>query len=168
MNDIQLPEARSPLACNSLRRTRFTQAETLASPSCCAACCIASLRAGSTLIAICRLPRGKLLFSLLDMCLTPDYCLGTTQVYDTRHSEATKPEGATNTAGPLTTAVMGVTKMAKAKFTFVLAQGKQRIAAMRRIRFITVLAGTEQEARLLAGGPSLVFVSRCPAREVAA
>lgn len=58
--------------------------------------------------------------------------------------------------------------MTISKFTFVLAQGKQRIAAMRRIRFITVLAATEQEARLLAGAPALVFVSRYPAQEVAA
>ncbi|TDW61221.1 hypothetical protein [Oceanimonas baumannii] len=58
--------------------------------------------------------------------------------------------------------------MANTKFTFVLAQGKQRIAAMRRIRFITVLAGTEQEARSIASAPDLVFVSRCPAYEVAA
>ncbi|MBU3824679.1 MAG: hypothetical protein H9917_07625 [Candidatus Oceanisphaera merdipullorum] len=56
--------------------------------------------------------------------------------------------------------------MAINKFTFVLAQGKQRIAAMQKIRFITVLAGTEHEARSIAGAGSLVFVSRSPAQEV--
>lgn len=58
--------------------------------------------------------------------------------------------------------------MATSKFTFIAAQAKQRIAEMRRIHLITVLAASESEARTLAGRHGLVFVSRCPAQEVAA
>jgi|AZIJ01.1.fsa_nt_gi hypothetical protein len=59
--------------------------------------------------------------------------------------------------------------MANTKFTFIAAQAKQRIAEMRRIHLITVLASTESEARALAGKPCLVFVSRQPVmQEVAA
>lgn len=58
--------------------------------------------------------------------------------------------------------------MAIQQFTFARAKGKQRPAEMRQIRFISVLASDEHTARLLAGGRGLVFVSRQPAREVAA
>lgn len=58
--------------------------------------------------------------------------------------------------------------MAIAKFTFIAVQAKQRIAEMRRIHLITVLASNEDEARTLADHPSLVFVSRRPAKEVIA
>ncbi|MDE9448021.1 hypothetical protein KKJ04_21475 [Xenorhabdus bovienii] len=46
------------------------------------------------------------------------------------------------------------------KFTFLIASGTQRLVDIHPVRLITVLADCEGEARLLAGIPSLVFVSR--------
>ncbi|MBD1228987.1 hypothetical protein [Xenorhabdus griffiniae] len=46
------------------------------------------------------------------------------------------------------------------KFTFLIAFGTQRLVDIHPVRLITVLADSEGEARLLAGIPSLVFVSR--------
>ncbi|MEX0447575.1 hypothetical protein [Xenorhabdus sp. SGI246] len=46
------------------------------------------------------------------------------------------------------------------KFTFLIASGNQRLVDLHPVRLITVLAESEGEARLLAGIPSLIFVSR--------
>ncbi|WP_446471110.1 hypothetical protein [Xenorhabdus stockiae] len=46
------------------------------------------------------------------------------------------------------------------KFTFLIASGTQRLVDIHPVRLITVLADSEGEARLLAGIPSLIFVSR--------
>ncbi|KLU16721.1 MULTISPECIES: hypothetical protein [Xenorhabdus] len=46
------------------------------------------------------------------------------------------------------------------KFTFLIASGTQRLVDLHPVRLITVLAGSEGEARLLAGISSLIFVSR--------
>ena len=154
-----------PRAFNSLRITRLIQADIEASPSSFKAFMMPSSNSGSTRKFICLLP---LALMVVDTCCTPAYYRLVKQVYDTSEVKTTKPGSAGTLTGLLTTTVKRLTSMAISKFTFVLAQGKQRIAAMRRIRFITVLAGTEQEARLLADAPSLVFVSRCPAQEVAA
>ena len=151
-------------AFSSFLMTRFIQAETEASPSSARAFIMPSSSAGSTRKAICLLPLDLM---VVDTCLTPIYSGCVNQVYDTRHSKTTKLGSVGALTGLLITTVIGVTKMTTSKFTFVLAQGKQRIATMRRIRFITVLAGTEQEARSIAGAPALVFVSRCPAQGVA-
>lgn len=48
------------------------------------------------------------------------------------------------------------------KFTFLIASGTQRLVDIHPVRLITVLADSENEARLLAGIPSLVFISRQP------
>ncbi|WP_047680440.1 MULTISPECIES: hypothetical protein [Xenorhabdus] len=48
------------------------------------------------------------------------------------------------------------------KFTFLIASGTQRLVDIHPVRLITALAGNEGEARLLAGIPSLIFVSRQP------
>ncbi|MDC9616286.1 hypothetical protein PSI19_21050 [Xenorhabdus khoisanae] len=48
------------------------------------------------------------------------------------------------------------------KFTFLIASGTQRLVDIHPVRLITVLADSEGEARLLAGIPSLIFISRQP------
>lgn len=53
-------------------------------------------------------------------------------------------------------------------FTFCIAPRLVRLAALRRISTVSTVACTEAEARYLLGGLPLVFVSRCPAGEVAA
>lgn len=53
-------------------------------------------------------------------------------------------------------------------FTFLIAPRPCRLAALRRVRTVSTVAYTEAEARSLLGGLPLVFVSRCPAGEVAA
>lgn len=53
-------------------------------------------------------------------------------------------------------------------FTFLIAPRPCRLAALRRVRTVSTVAHTEAEARSLLGGLPLVFISRCPAGEVAA
>lgn len=154
-----------PRAFNSLRITRFIQADTEASPSSFKAFIMPTSNSGSTRKFICLLP---LAFMVVDTCCTPVYSCLVKQVYDTSKAKTTKPGSVRALTGLLTTNVIRLTNMAINKFTFVLAQGKQRIAAMQKIRFITVLAGTEQEARSIAGAGSLVFVSRSPVLGVSA
>ncbi|WP_161796553.1 hypothetical protein [Xenorhabdus khoisanae] len=50
------------------------------------------------------------------------------------------------------------------KFTFLIASGTQRLIDLHPVRLIIVLAYSENEARSLAGIPSLIFVSRQGAR----
>ncbi|MBK5142878.1 hypothetical protein I2494_03960 [Budviciaceae bacterium BWR-B9] len=46
------------------------------------------------------------------------------------------------------------------KFTFLIGSGRQRLSDLLPLQIISVTAANEQEARSLAGFPSLVFVSR--------
>lgn len=160
------PFGSMPRVFSSFLITRLIQAASDSSPSCCWACSISALSSGSK-----RNWKGGFplcLFSLcVDTSITPNVlCLCVITHYTQSSTKTTKPGSVGALTGLLITTVIRVTKMTISKFTFVLAQGKQRIATMRRIRFITVLAGTEQEARSIAGAPALVFVSRCPAQEV--
>ncbi|MBO1518245.1 hypothetical protein [Oceanisphaera pacifica] len=154
-----------PREFSSLRMTRLIQADIEASPSSFKAFMMPCSKSGSTRKFICLLP---LAFMTVDTCCTPAYYYLVKQVYDTSKAKTTKPDSAVTLIGLLTTNVKRLTTMAVNKFTFVIAQGKQRIAAIQKIRFITVLASTEQEARAIAGASSLVFVSRYPVMGVAA
>jgi hypothetical protein len=57
-------------------------------------------------------------------------------------------------------------KPTRLKFTFLIASGTQRLIDIHPVRLITVLADSENEARLLAGMSSLIFVSRQEVRHV--
>ncbi|MFV0547717.1 MAG: hypothetical protein ACK5M5_03220 [Limnobaculum xujianqingii] len=46
------------------------------------------------------------------------------------------------------------------KFTFLIGSGRQCLSDLLPLQLISVIATSEQEARSLAGYPSLVFVSR--------
>ncbi|WP_047686064.1 MULTISPECIES: hypothetical protein [Xenorhabdus] len=50
------------------------------------------------------------------------------------------------------------------KFTFLIASGTQRLVDLHPLRLIIVLASSENEARLLTGMSSLIFVSCQEAR----
>ena len=53
-------------------------------------------------------------------------------------------------------------------YTFLITANRGRIADFQRIRTISAFAKSETEARQRLAGLPLVFLSRCPAREVAA
>ena len=160
------PLGSMPRACSSLRSTRLIQAASVGSPSALACSSNCALKSSGKRIWYC----GERFSCGVDMVITLKHnsVHGNYHCNDKATRKTTKPGSVGALTGPLITTVIGVTKMTISKFTFVLAQGKQRIATMRRIRFITVLAGTEQEARSIAGAPALVFVSRCPAQGVTA
>lgn len=146
-----------PWAFSSFLIARLIQAETDASPFSFSACCIPASRSGSILSDICLLPLDLI---VVDTCHAPSYSLIECQVYDTSQTKTTKPDSALTLIGLLTTTVKRVTNMATNQFTFILAQGKQLVADLQEIRFVSVLAATEQEARKLIGHSNLVFASR--------
>lgn len=154
----------APRVFSSLRITRLIQAASDSSPSCFCASSISALSSGSKRNWNGGFPLG-FLSVCVDTSITPVVlCLCVATHYTQLGVKTTKPGSALTLIGLLTTTVkrLRLTNMAISNFTFVLAQGKQRIADMQKIRFITVLAGTEQEARSIAGASSLVFVSRLP------
>lgn len=148
-----------PLAFSSLRIARLIHAETEASPSSFSALSIPFSSAGSTRKPICLLPLG--LF-VIDTRCTLDYHLVALSIKCmTPYTQ--KQQSLAVLSAParlLTTTVKRLTNMATNQFTFILAQGKQLVADLQEIRFVSVLAATEQEARQLIGHSNLVFTSR--------
>ncbi|MDC9591720.1 hypothetical protein PSI23_21160 [Xenorhabdus sp. XENO-10] len=155
-----------PRDCNSLRIILFIHADIDSSPSIFIASLIACSNCGSTLNAICLLPLGKYVF---DICNTQGVCCLCLTVYNTFMSDVKqqRPEVLPTLSRRLANNVMESYAMdtpqhnqTRLKFTFLIASGTQRLVDIHPMRLITVLADSEGEARLLAGIPSLIFVSR--------
>ncbi len=156
-----------PRDCNSLRIILFIHADTEASPSWANAALIPCSRDGSTLNAICLFPFPAIL--MVDTWFTPVYIGFIHQVYDKCRPKTTTPRSAANTIEASNHNVKEAYAMdtpqhnqTRLKFTFLIASGTQRLVDIHPVRLITVLADSEGEARLLAGIPSLIFVSRQP------
>jgi hypothetical protein len=161
-----------PRDCNSLRITLFIHADIDSSPSIFIASLIACSNCDSTLNAICLLPLGKFVF---DICKTQGVCCLCLTVYNTFVADVKQqsPEVQQTLSRLLTNNIIGANAMAtpqlnqtRLKFTFLIASGTQRLVDIHPVRLITVLADSENEARLLAGMSSLIFVSRQEVRHV--
>ncbi|QBY44749.1 hypothetical protein ArsFIN_33350 [Arsenophonus nasoniae] len=147
-----------PRDFNSFLIIRLIQAETEASPSSNNAVFIPCSNGGSTLSAICLFPFPDIL--MVDTWFTPIYTLFVHKVYGMCSNKTTPPNGIRRTTRGLTTNDRLFIEVAMYKYTFLIGKGKTRLSEINPIRLISVLAKSENEARLLAGNRHLVFVAR--------
>jgi len=157
-----------PRDFSSFRITLLSQAEIDSSPSISIACFIAFSRPGSTLKAICLLPRGNFVF---DICLTRCLSCLCLTMYNTFKAfvKQRSPEVLPTRSGLLTKPLYEVTIMADIKSTQTRPKYHFRFLALDRVNMnatpcrMSVEAHTEREARkVLAPHFILSFAARLP------